>query len=97
MRATLAPNVRAGEGGDRYEVDPAHHLAVWKQAEREGLEVVGAWHSHPGHPAVPSETDRLEAWEGLSYVIVAVDGDGPGEVRSWRLVGGAFAQEEIGR
>jgi proteasome lid subunit RPN8/RPN11 len=47
VRATLARNVRAAERGDRYEIDPADHLAAWKAAEAEGLDIVGAWHSHP--------------------------------------------------
>jgi proteasome lid subunit RPN8/RPN11 len=85
VRATSARNARAGERGDRYEVDPADHLAGWKAAEADGLEVVGAWHSHPDHAAIPSATDLAEAHEGLSYLIVAVSEQGAGELRAWRL------------
>ena len=95
VRATLAPNLRAAQGRDRYEVDPAHHLAVWKAAEREGLEVVGAWHSHPDQGARPSDTDRREAWEGLAYVIVAVDARGALELRAWGLVDGALVEQDV--
>jgi proteasome lid subunit RPN8/RPN11 len=85
VRATSARNMRAGVRGDRYEIDPADHLAGWKAAEAEGLDVVGAWHSHPDHAAIPSATDLAEAHEGLSYLIVAVDEQGAGELRCWRL------------
>jgi proteasome lid subunit RPN8/RPN11 len=84
-RATWARNVHASERPDRYEIDPAHHLAAWQAAEAEGLDVVGAWHSHPDQAAVPSETDLAEAQEGLSYVIVAVTHQGAGELRAWCL------------
>jgi proteasome lid subunit RPN8/RPN11 len=76
-------------------VDPADHLAAWKAAEAEGLDVVGAWHSHPDQPAVPSATDRAEASAGLSYLIVAVSASGAGELRSWRLVDDAFEEEPL--
>jgi len=95
VRAVQARNLRAGERGDRYEVDPAEHLAAWKAAEAEGLEVVGAWHSHPDQPAIPSATDHTEASAGLSYLIVAVSASGAGELRSWRLVDGAFEEEPL--
>jgi proteasome lid subunit RPN8/RPN11 len=94
-RATLARNLRAHESGDRYEVDPADHLAAWRAAEAEGLEVIGAWHSHPEHAAEPSSTDRAEAHEGLVYLIVEERAGRVGELRAWRLEGGAFVEEAL--
>jgi len=94
-RATLARNLRAGEQGDRYEVDPADHLAAWKSSEAEGLAVIGAWHSHPDHEPVPSATDRAEACERLSYLIAAVHAGRAGELRAWRLVDGVFQEEVV--
>ena len=91
-RATLARNLRAGERGDRYEVDPAHHLATWKAAEAVGLQVLGAWHSHPDHPAEPSAIDRAEAHAGLVYLIVELRGGRAGRLRAWRLVEDAFVE-----
>ena len=85
VRATMARNVHASERGDRYEIDPADHLAAWKSADADGLDVVGAWHSHPDHAAVPSAKDLAEAHGGLSYLIVPVTRQGAGELRAWRL------------
>ena len=82
---------------DRYQLDPVDHLAAEKAAHREGLEVIGVWHTHPDHPAQPSETDRAAAWEGWSYVIVAVIARGVNDVRSFRLRANAFIEEEIQR
>lgn len=82
---------------DRFDMDPAELLAVDREARSLDLDVVGIWHTHPDHPARPSETDRAAAWEGWSYVIVAVTGEGAGELRSWRLAGDRFHEETIVR
>jgi proteasome lid subunit RPN8/RPN11 len=56
-----------------------------KAASEHGLEVVGWYHSHPDHPARPSEFDREHAWPWYSYVIVSVMSGAPAEMTSWRL------------
>lgn len=70
---------------DRYLIHPETVLAAHKEARALGLEVVGYYHSHPDHPAVPSEPDRESAWPGVSYLIVAIQGGRVTEARSWRL------------
>lgn len=61
----------------------------WKQAEVEakkrGLELIGFYHSHPDHPARPSDFDREQAWPWYSYVIVSVTQGGVREATSWVL------------
>ena len=69
----------------RYLIHPETVLAAHKEARALGLEVVGYYHSHPDHPAVPSELDRESAWPEVSYVIAAVQGGRVTEARSWRL------------
>jgi len=71
-----ARNVNRERSRDRFEVDPLDFLAAENAATAAGLAVVGCWHSHPDHPARPSETDRVLAWPGWSYVIVAVTAAG---------------------
>ncbi|HXU46531.1 MAG TPA: Mov34/MPN/PAD-1 family protein, partial [Thermoanaerobaculia bacterium] len=56
-----------------------------KSARAESLSVVGYFHSHPDHPARPSDFDREHAWPGLSYLIVSVRAGKAVEARSWRL------------
>jgi proteasome lid subunit RPN8/RPN11 len=56
-----------------------------KAAREHGLEVIGWYHSHPDHPARPSQFDREHAWPWYSYVIVSVIGGAPAEMTSWRL------------
>jgi len=90
-----ARNLNRARTRDRYELDPDDFLAADARAHRQGIEIVGIWHSHPDHPACPSETDRAAAWAGWSYVIVSVGAHGIREVRSWRLDGEHFVEEEI--
>ncbi|HEV2853105.1 MAG TPA: M67 family metallopeptidase [Thermoanaerobaculia bacterium] len=69
----------------RYLIHPEIVFEAHKEARAMGLDVVGYYHSHPDHPARPSEFDREHAWPGLSYVIVSVQGGKVAEARSWRL------------
>ncbi len=69
-------------------IDPADHFAALKRTRAEGREIVGAYHSHPRSPAVPSATDLAEAhYEEFLYVIVSLAGAEP-DVRAYRLVPG---------
>jgi proteasome lid subunit RPN8/RPN11 len=60
-------------------------LRVEKENRKRGLDVVGYYHSHPDHPARPSEYDRAHAWPWYSYVIVSVERGEPKAMTSWML------------
>jgi len=78
-------NQREDSPQNRFSVAPRDVIAADRAAQALGLEVVGWYHSHPDHPARPSEYDREHAWPWYSYVIVRVE-DGEGrEMTSWRL------------
>jgi proteasome lid subunit RPN8/RPN11 len=68
-----------------------------KAARQHGLEVIGWYHSHPDHPARPSDFDREHAWPWYSYVIVSVMAGKPADMTSWRLNDDRqnYAPEEI--
>lgn len=70
---------------DRYWIDPADLLAVQRSAREQGLEIIGVYHSHPDHEAVPSECDRALAWPVYSYIIVSVVQGEATDLKSWRL------------
>ncbi len=90
-----ARNLNQERARDRYLLDPQDYLTADESARERGLSIVGVWHSHPDHPARPSATDRAHAWEGWSYVIVSVTPQGVIDLRSWRLVNGAFEEETV--
>ena len=85
VRLVLANNAREDSRHNRYVIPPEAVLAAEKAARAEGLGVIGYFHSHPDHPARPSEFDREHAWPGLSYLIVSIRGGTAEDVRSWRL------------
>lgn len=94
-RVTHARNLNTERAHDRFELDPLHLVEMDEVARKQGIEIVGVWHTHPDHPARPSETDLAFAWKGWSYLIASVGGEGVKELRSWRLDGDGFVEEEI--
>ncbi len=68
-----------------------------KAAQAQGLDLIGWYHSHPDHPAKPSEYDREHAWPWYSYIIVSVQNGNPQDMTSWRLQDdrSAFDSEEL--
>ena len=70
---------------DRYEIDPREMLAAMKTARLNNLEIVGIYHSHPDHPANPSECDRSLAWSEYIYIICRVDSGSVSTTKAWQL------------
>ena len=75
----------ADEQYHRFSIDPLAQLKAERAAEKEGKVVLGFYHSHPDHPARPSEYDRTHAWPFYSYVIVAIEKGRPADMTSWVL------------
>jgi proteasome lid subunit RPN8/RPN11 len=69
----------------RYLIDPLDMLAAERMAEANELEVIGVFHSHPDHPAEPSEFDLVMALPWYSYLITRVAAGIASETRAWRL------------
>lgn len=79
-----------------YAISPQTMLEVQKEVRDRNLQIIGIYHSHPNHPAFPSECDRLYAWEQYSYIIVSVIGGKVQELRCWELDSDrTFQAEEI--
>jgi proteasome lid subunit RPN8/RPN11 len=87
-------NERADSRHNRFLISPETILAAQKEARARGLDIVGYYHSHPDHPARPSDFDREHAWPGLSYLIVSVAKGKVVETRSWRLADDRKRYEE---
>jgi proteasome lid subunit RPN8/RPN11 len=82
---TLQNAREAGARGNRYLITPEDYLHAELQAEEQGLELIGVFHSHPDHPDVPSDFDREWAQPQFSYLITRVIGGTAKGSRSWRL------------
>ena len=70
---------------NRFLIDPREQLRVEKDARARRLDVLGYYHSHPDHPARPSEYDREHAWPWYSYVILSVEQGTARDLNSWVL------------
>jgi proteasome lid subunit RPN8/RPN11 len=82
---------------NRFLIRPEELMRGEKYATEKGVEVVGFYHSHPDHPAVPSQYDLEHAWPSYSYVVVAVQNGIAKHLRSWEMEPDRtrFNQEEI--
>jgi proteasome lid subunit RPN8/RPN11 len=69
----------------RFAVDPLALMRAEKSAAAEERLVLGFYHSHPDHPARPSEFDREHAWPFYSYVIVSIAQGAAVDMTSWIL------------
>jgi proteasome lid subunit RPN8/RPN11 len=78
-------NQRTDSARNRYLINPEAFRRAQARLERDGLDVIGVYHSHPDHAPEPSAFDREHAWPWLSYVIVGVSRGRAGDMRSWVL------------
>lgn len=78
---------------------PEEYMRGERYARHLGLEVVGNYHSHPDHPAAPSQFDLDHAWPTWSYIIVSVREGRASDLRSWEMKADRtrFDEEEITR
>lgn len=80
-----APNAFEGERGRRFVITPEQLRAAEARGSGRSEVVVGFYHSHPDHPAVPSAFDTEHAWPWYTYVVVSVDAGGPRAVGAFEL------------
>jgi proteasome lid subunit RPN8/RPN11 len=79
-----APNLVTEPGG--FRIDPVAQLAAEREADRGGLRVLGAWHSHPGGTREPSRRDLVGAAYPLVLVTALARGDAA--LLAWWVAGG---------
>ena len=91
------PNTTEEGPRRRFLVRPDDYRVAEKRAREAGLELLGFYHSHPDHPAKPSQYDLDHAWPFFSYVIVSVMAGEDKLLTSWRLKDdrSAFDEEQI--
>ena len=97
---SLRPIENARESGEQYHrflITAEDMMQAEIEARKLGLEIVGFCHSHPDHPAAPSEYDREHALPFYHYIILRVAQGRPEDMTDWRLrlSREAFDREEI--
>jgi proteasome lid subunit RPN8/RPN11 len=65
-------NAWTGAQGDHYQIKPEDLLQVEKNARKQGLDVVGIFHSHPDCAAYFSETDLKNSCPWYSFIVLSV-------------------------
>ena len=79
------PNTTEEGPRRRFLVRPADYRMAEDRARELGGELLGFYHSHPDHPARPSQYDLDHAWPTFAYVIVAVAAGRSGDMTVWWL------------
>jgi proteasome lid subunit RPN8/RPN11 len=94
VRSVRAKNVDAR--ATRYLIDPEDHFKAIRAARADGLEIIGAYHSHPASAPVPSPTDVSEANSGPDFVYVIVSLVNA-EARAFRIHEGVWKRVPLSR
>ncbi|MGC8654266.1 MAG: Mov34/MPN/PAD-1 family protein [Candidatus Kryptoniota bacterium] len=69
----------------RFYVTPEQYMKAEKIASEKSLDLLGFYHSHPDHPAAPSEFDREHALPWFVYIIVSIMREKAKDMTAWRL------------
>lgn len=95
VRAALPlPNTTAEGPRRRFLVRPSEYRESEERARALGAELLGFYHSHPDHPARPSQYDLDHAWPTFAYVIVAVAAGASADMTVWFLKSDRSSFEE---
>ncbi|HXB95359.1 MAG TPA: M67 family metallopeptidase [Puia sp.] len=84
----VVDNSKEGDKTRRFEISPQDYMEAERHALIHDWVLLGVYHSHPKHPAIPSEHDRRAAQPFFSYVIISVmeeAGEKTIHLRSWLL------------
>ncbi len=81
----------------RYLISPDEMFQLLREERTTGVKVLGFYHSHPNHPAVPSGYDRDWASPWYTYIIVSILDGTPDNLTAWVLDddGAEFLPDEI--
>ena len=92
----IVNNSKEGDKKRRFEIATKDYLNAERFADENGLQLLGVYHSHPNHPAIPTEHDRIAAQPYFSYIIISVKENGIADTRSWKLNDNfQFEEEEV--
>ena len=80
-----ASNVKEENRERRFLIDPLAYQKAEDEADERDMSVISIVHSHPDHPAKPSDFDLDHAWPGFSYIIISVKLGKVAGYRSWQL------------
>ena len=97
LLAEAVQNAKKGDQSRRFEIHPLDYVKAEQKALELNLQLLGIYHSHPNHPAIPSSFDLAKAMPYFSYIILSVQDGAAAELTSWRLneKRGQFDEEQV--
>lgn len=84
-----------GQRGHRYLIDPQAMIQAEQEADAQGRTILAVFHSHPDHPARPSDYDLRMALPWFVYLITSIESGEAGQSRAWRLTEDREGFEEV--
>ena len=94
--AVPAANTREENRERRFEISAQEYMKAELFAEENKLVLLGIYHSHPDHPAIPSDYDLKRALPWFSYIIVSIKNRKVANLLSWKLNNsGRFEEERV--
>lgn len=85
LGALVVNNAKEGDKTRRFTITPMDYMKAEQFADERKWQLLGVYHSHPNHPAIPSEHDRAAAQPFFSYIIISVMQGKLADIRSWVL------------
>jgi proteasome lid subunit RPN8/RPN11 len=85
VRASPIENQMEGARTRRFVIPPEELRRFEASLEGTGESLVGFYHSHPDHPAVPSLFDQDHAWPWYTYLVLAVEHGHAGDLGTFEL------------
>ena len=83
LAAMRLENSSAGSQATRYELRPEDLLAADKEARRQGMDLIGIYHSHPDCDAYFSKTDLQNSCPWYSFVVLSIQKGEFHNANSW--------------
>jgi proteasome lid subunit RPN8/RPN11 len=90
------PMLNADASPVTYRLDPKEQLKVFNEVDAQGLDLVGIFHSHTHSDAVPSETDRRQAfYPDAHYLLVSLSDRSNPVLRGYTIRDGEIREQEV--
>jgi len=83
LAAMRLENTSAGSQRARYELRPEDLLAADKEARRQGMDLIGIYHSHPDCDAYFSKTDLENSCPWYSFIVLSIQNGEFHHANSW--------------
>lgn len=88
-------NQSTGDQRRHFVIHPQDYLDAERYAQKNDLQLLGIFHSHPDHPAIPSAHDLEFAQPYFSYFIHSIQKGKLSGTRSYRLINGQLFEEKF--